>query len=311
MAFAIPWYPMVSPSSPLGAPRHLHWKFDQHRSGACRPVVWHAQVQLATDWPSSSLFSTQKIRNLTHLRSLSTRPTCSVRNKTQDDSSKLLKGEGSTARICASVLNLATLPHLTHKISPATSRTPFHNHVQSSNMFKICPELSGVGARSLGSGTWRSVVALTGRPAWFAVSEHVEPAWHGIALRACKDWHWEMMNAWAVRHVLHPISISISQTSHDILHDHPSRHRAPRPSRPIDLVNEPLPHGGIPHSHRQVWAETAGTTCYNVVLYIYCIYIYTCTWWRNAGEKDWEELLVVLETNADSQLFTSFVNNER
>ena len=83
-------------------------------------------------------------------------PICAVawlQQQTQDDSSKLLKGEGSTAWICASVLNLATLPHLTHKISPATSRTPFHKHVQSSNMFKICPELSGVGARSLGSGT--------------------------------------------------------------------------------------------------------------------------------------------------------------
>ena len=45
----------------------------------------HAQVQLTTDWPCPSLFSAQKVRNLTHPRSLrSTRPTCSaVRNKTQ------------------------------------------------------------------------------------------------------------------------------------------------------------------------------------------------------------------------------------
>ena len=137
LSHGIPWYPH---RAPLG-----------HRGTSIGSLI--SIAPLATDWPSSSLFSTQKIRNLTHLRSLSTRPTCSVRNQTQDDSSKLLKGEGSTARICASVLNLATLPHLTHKISPATSRTPFHNHVQSSNMFKICPELSGVGARSLGSGT--------------------------------------------------------------------------------------------------------------------------------------------------------------
>ena len=54
----------------------------------------------------------------------------------------------------------------------------------------------------------------------------------------------------------------MSQTSHDILHAPPAH-----PSRPVDLVNEPLLHGGIPRSCHWQGAGAAGTTCYKIILH--------------------------------------------
>ena len=78
----------------------------------------------------------------------------------------------------------------------------------------------------------------------------------------------------------------LNPTYHDILRDHLENHDgAPRPCRPVDLVNEPLLHGGIPCSCIGEFEQGPGQHATTLYYSIYNYVLIYPTWW-NAGEQD-------------------------